>query len=147
MDITDRLNAFIRYAVRGRLVANRSELGARMGYSNASAFSQVVNGLKPLPKDFIDRFSKLFPELDSHWLLTGEGEMLKKTGAMAGGTPASTASSVPGAVTAADLLDLLKAEKAEKAKLAAALADANAALLRSAEALASLVARTTNGDN
>ena len=50
-----------------------------MGYSNKSAFSQVVNNPDKRPEDFVVRLCNLNNALNKNWLLTGEGSMLKNT--------------------------------------------------------------------
>lgn len=57
-------------------VKNQKDLGEKLGYSNESSFSQVINEKVSEPKDFIPKLKQVFPELNANWLLTGEGEML-----------------------------------------------------------------------
>lgn len=72
-----RLKAVIAYIIKCGLAINQKDLGMKMGYSNESSFSQVVNGKVTMPKDFTERLKLFVPDLNEHWLLTGEGEMLK----------------------------------------------------------------------
>ena len=58
------------------LASSQNEIGKKLGYSSASAFSQVVNGSVAIPKNFADRVVKAFPVVNIEWLTTGTGEML-----------------------------------------------------------------------
>ena len=42
--------------------------------------SALLNGKRKLGTNLIERFENQFPELNIHWLLTGEGQMLKEAG-------------------------------------------------------------------
>lgn len=44
---------------------------------NKATISQIINGKLTPPKDFIVKFTTLFKSFNDHWLLTGEGPMLK----------------------------------------------------------------------
>lgn len=77
MDKTDRMKVLVRYIINNGMAENQSDLGIKMGYNNASAFSQVINGKVKTPKDFTDKFVTIVPDLNVQWLLTGEGEMLR----------------------------------------------------------------------
>jgi hypothetical protein len=54
------------------IIANQKDLGQKLGYSNESYFSQIINGKVAEPKDFINQLKSLYPELDENWLLTGQ---------------------------------------------------------------------------
>lgn len=71
-----RFKLLIDYLKNKGVIKTQKELGNKMGYSNESAFSQVINGKQNIPKDFMDKLKVLLPELNENWLLTGEGEML-----------------------------------------------------------------------
>lgn len=43
----------------------------------------MVNGKRPITQQFVGVISTHFPEIDEKWLLTGEGNMLKDTSAVA----------------------------------------------------------------
>ena len=45
--------------------------------------SNVMSGKRPVSKRIVDNMSTHFPEVNTAWLLTGEGEMLKDTSANA----------------------------------------------------------------
>ncbi|MDE6072086.1 MAG: hypothetical protein K2G53_05985 [Muribaculaceae bacterium] len=66
--VKERLIAFLEY--KG---INKSEFGRRIGVSNAF----VTSMRKSIQPDKIALIQKEFPDLNTSWLLTGEGEMLK----------------------------------------------------------------------
>ncbi|MCM1219048.1 MAG: hypothetical protein NC548_31590 [Lachnospiraceae bacterium] len=76
MDKIDRYKILIRYLVSIGVAANQQELGTKVGYNNASAFSQVLNGKTTEPKNFMSKLKNLCPNLNLDWLETGEGNML-----------------------------------------------------------------------
>lgn len=43
----------------------------------------MVNGKRPITQQFVGVILTHFPEIDGEWILTGEGEMLKDTSAVA----------------------------------------------------------------
>lgn len=66
--VKDRLIEFLKYEG-----LNKSEFGRRIGVS--SAF--ITSMRKSIQPDKIRAIKKQFPNLNTNWLLTGEGEMLK----------------------------------------------------------------------
>ena len=76
MDKVDRLKLLVRYIVSQQIAANQKDLGKKMGYTNESAFSQVINNRVEMPKDFIAKLKILIPDLNESWLVNGSGEML-----------------------------------------------------------------------
>ncbi len=60
-------------------IASQRDLGTKLGYSNEATISQIINGKVKEPKNFIERLSALFPDLNSTWLETGEGKMLRSS--------------------------------------------------------------------
>lgn len=78
-----RNKALIRHLVKAGIIKNQKDLGEKMGYSNASSFSQVINEKVPEPKDFISKLKNILPELNDEWLTTGEGKMIKVPATMA----------------------------------------------------------------
>lgn len=77
MNKKDRYKILIRYMISEGLASSQKDLGAKIGYTNESAFSQVINGKAIEPKNFIDKLKSILPDINDQWLLTGEGEMLK----------------------------------------------------------------------
>lgn len=71
-----RNRTLVRHMVESGIVKNQKELGKKMGYTNESAFSQVINEKVTEPKDFTVKLKKLLPTLNEEWLTTGEGSML-----------------------------------------------------------------------
>ena len=76
-----RNKAVIRHLIMSGRVKNQKDLGEKLGYSNESSFSQVINEKVSEPKDFIPKLKQVFPELNANWLLRGEGEMLNSPAA------------------------------------------------------------------
>ena len=72
----DRYKILIRYMIKVGIIASQKDLGAKMGYSKESTISQIINEKVKEPKDIIDRLSAFIPDLNKHWLETGEGTML-----------------------------------------------------------------------
>lgn len=77
-----RNKTLIRHLIKAGIVKSQKDLGERMGYSNASSFSQVINEKVPEPKDFIPKLKNIMPELNDEWLTTGEGKMIKMPATM-----------------------------------------------------------------
>ena len=71
-----RNKAIVRHLIKVGVIANQRDLGNKMGYSNESSFSQVLNGRVAEPKDFIPKLKSIMPDLNVNWLLYGEGSML-----------------------------------------------------------------------
>lgn len=72
----DRYKILVRYLISIGVAASQQELGTKVGYNNASAFSQVINGKAVEPKNFMNKLKELSPNLNLEWLETGEGNML-----------------------------------------------------------------------
>lgn len=77
MTIYDRIKLVIRWLIGNKVSNNQEGIGAILGYTNKSSFSQVLNGKVDLPKDFIERLCRLNDDLNINWIETGMGEMLK----------------------------------------------------------------------
>lgn len=76
MNRVDRNRILVRHTIRMGIAGSQKELGVLFGYNNASAFSQVISGLKSWPKYFTDKFKELVPNLSIDWLENGTGTML-----------------------------------------------------------------------
>ena len=76
MNKVDRYKILIRNLISCGIAGSQQELGAMLGYNNASAFSQVINGKTTEPKNFTEKLKNLVPNLNLEWLETGEGVML-----------------------------------------------------------------------
>lgn len=76
---TERIKKAIKWLIGSGIAKTQEGIGLLMGYSNKSAFSQVVNNPDKRPEDFVVRLCNLNNALNKNWLLTGEGSMLKNT--------------------------------------------------------------------
>lgn len=94
MNKKDRYKILIRYIISEGLASSQKDLGAKIGYTNESAFSQVINGKAIEPKNFIDKLKSILPDINDQWLLTGEGEMLKTPGKEGKGNDTEAASNL-----------------------------------------------------
>ena len=56
---------------------NQEDIGKKMGYTNKSSFSQVLNGKVPLPTNFIDKLCNLDKRLVKMWLVNEVGNVLR----------------------------------------------------------------------
>lgn len=65
-----------------RRVYSDADLARILGISRGE-MSNVMSGKRPVSKRIVDNLSTQFPEVNTVWLLTGEGEMLKDTSAVA----------------------------------------------------------------
>lgn len=79
MTDTERIKKAIKWLIGSGIAKTQEGIGLLMGYSNKSAFSQVVNNPDKRPEDFVARLCNLNNALNKNWLLTGEGSMLKNT--------------------------------------------------------------------
>jgi len=79
MSETERIKKAIKWLIGSGIAKTQEGIGLLIGYSNKSAFSQVVNNPDKRPEDFITRICSLNNTLNKDWLLTGEGSMLKTT--------------------------------------------------------------------
>lgn len=84
MNKYDRLKIFIRHLIAVKIAKSQKDLGAKLGYTNESYFSQIINGKTSEPTDFMQKLKSLEPLLNIEWLETGRGEMLKTTTSIQG---------------------------------------------------------------
>lgn len=70
-EITDELKKL-------KKVASDAELARILGISRGE-MSNVLSGRRPVSRRIVDNLTTMFPEYSGAWLLTGEGEMMKKT--------------------------------------------------------------------
>ena len=78
MNDIDRRKILVRYIINNGIAQSQKDLGHKLGYSNESSFSQVINGKVKTPNDFPKKLKNLVPDLNINWLLTGEGPMIKE---------------------------------------------------------------------
>lgn len=70
-----RIKRSVNWLISQGRFASQKEIGERLGITNRSYLSQLVNTASP-SEDFVNKFTEIAPEINSEWLLTGEGEML-----------------------------------------------------------------------
>jgi len=77
MDLTqsERAQAVVRYLAKKNGVT-QAQVGRRLGYSNKSALSAILNGLKPLPIKFAEKLTELDPSINPAFLSGDSDEML-----------------------------------------------------------------------
>lgn len=76
MNRIDRNKTLVRHILNCGIASSQKDLGVKLGYANESSFSQIINEKVSYPKNFIERITAIVPDLNTDWLLTGEGEML-----------------------------------------------------------------------
>lgn len=72
----ERLNEAFNYLRFKGLVKTQKDLAEAIGATAPNVSSALKGDEKFLTDSFIARFAEAFEEVSSHWLLTGEGEML-----------------------------------------------------------------------
>ena len=70
-----RNKILIEHLIAEGVIKNQRDLGVKMGYTNESAFSQVINEKVATPKDFITKLKLIMPNLNEEWLVNGTGNM------------------------------------------------------------------------
>lgn len=73
----ERIKVAVKTLISLGVAKNQEELGKLIGYKSKSSFSQVLNGLVPLPNGFVDKLLKLDDRIEKQWVLCGEGNILK----------------------------------------------------------------------
>lgn len=63
---------------RLKKVSSDAELARILGISRGE-MSNVLSGRRPVSRRIVDNLTTSFPEYSGAWLLTGEGEMMKKS--------------------------------------------------------------------
>lgn len=76
MNEIERIKLSVKTLISLGVAKNQEELGKLMGYSNKSSFSQVVNGVVPLPDKFIDKLCNLDSRLRKSWVVNEIGDIL-----------------------------------------------------------------------
>ena len=78
MDLTlaERAQIVIRYIAK-KAGTTQAEIGKKIGYSNKSALSAVLNGQKTLPAKFGEKLAALDPEINPAFLSGESDEMLR----------------------------------------------------------------------
>lgn len=78
MSENKRVKDFFVYLRQHDYVRNQQHFVEKIG-SDKSTISQVMNDRIPVPKGLFSSIAVAFPFVNINWLLTGEGEMLKKS--------------------------------------------------------------------
>lgn len=73
----ERIKAVIKWLIGQGYADNQEGVGKLLGYANKSSFSQVLNGKKPLPSNFMERLESINSKINVDWIRTGKGNMLK----------------------------------------------------------------------
>lgn len=76
MEQEKRIKKAINWLIFQELAENERDLSERLGYTKSS-FSQIVNGKVPLSEKFVGKLCSLDENLNSVWILTGEGDMFR----------------------------------------------------------------------
>ena len=77
MDLTlaERARAVVQY-LAGQTGKKQHEIGQLVGFNNRSAFSQILNGHKSMPKTMPERLSSLDPRINILFLTGDSDDML-----------------------------------------------------------------------
>lgn len=76
MEQEKRIKKAINWLIFQEIAENERDLSERLGYTKSS-FSQIVNGKVPLSEKFVGKLCSLDENLNSVWILTGEGDMFR----------------------------------------------------------------------
>lgn len=74
---------------RLKKVSSDAELARILGISRGE-MSNVLSGRRPVSRRIVDNLTTSFPEYSGAWLLTGEGEMMKKSSTAENGSVSIT---------------------------------------------------------
>ncbi len=75
--INQRLKELIKFLIANKKVYNQKDFGDKIGKSKTQ-LSEMLKGTLVISERTVHAIVSAFPELNTEWLLTGEGEMLKK---------------------------------------------------------------------
>ena len=95
----ERAQAVVKYLAK-KFGVTQAQIGERIGYTNKSALSTVLNGGKALPKKFGEKLSALDPEINPDFL-TGESEEMLRPGGdqpFIPGSPRQPSADVPAGI-------------------------------------------------
>lgn len=74
----NRFKKSVEYLKKQRRIYNATDLANITG-KQKSYISELMTGKRSLSEHFVRDFTSNFPEISMEWLLTGSGDMLKKT--------------------------------------------------------------------
>lgn len=77
-DRAERLNKAFNYLRYSGFVTTQKDLSNALGASPSNISKALKGDERVLTDNFLVRFSSAYKDISSHWLLTGEGEMLLK---------------------------------------------------------------------
>ena len=80
--MNQRLNQTIEELKKQRRIHSASDFARIIGIDKGD-LSRMVNGKRPITQHLVGLILAQFPDISEEWLLTGEGEMLKITSAVA----------------------------------------------------------------
>lgn len=75
MTLAERAQAVVRYLAK-KTGKKQFEIAQELGYNNKSAFSAVLNGKSPVPRQFPQRLAALDPSLNPDFLTGASDDML-----------------------------------------------------------------------
>ncbi|MBD5200750.1 MAG: helix-turn-helix transcriptional regulator [Bacteroidales bacterium] len=70
-----RIKRAINWLISQGYFSSQKEIGIKIGITNRSYLSQLVNSDTP-NIEFINKFTSIAPQISASWLLTGEGNMI-----------------------------------------------------------------------
>lgn len=76
LSLADRARIVVRYLAKKEQIT-QAEIGQKIGYTNKSAFSAVLNGQKTLPVKFGEKLAALDPEINPDFLAGHSDDMLR----------------------------------------------------------------------
>lgn len=76
MSTNQRLTEAIEWLKKNEKILSNNDFAVKLG-KHKSYISDIVNDKRPVSGKFITQIVNEFPQLNSAWLLTGEGSMLK----------------------------------------------------------------------
>lgn len=73
--MNERLKIFANYLILYMKVKSNADLALKLGIAK-SQFSEILSGKRKLSLDLVNKVHSVFPELNTEWVMTGEGQML-----------------------------------------------------------------------
>lgn len=72
--MNERLKMFVNYLILHLKVRSNADLALKLGIAK-SQFSEILSGKRKLSPDLVNDIHAIFPELNTEWVMSGEGEM------------------------------------------------------------------------
>lgn len=92
---SDRVRMVVDH-LKVKLGKTQGEIGQMVGYTNASAFSQVISATKRFPASLTDRFISLDPTLNPDFIIGTSNDMFVPGCGVVSNGPESTQTAAPG---------------------------------------------------